>query len=132
MSKLFPRTAVVGIMSALALGTIVSLPAYAHDGDRVTGSGVCSGSSTSKVTLKHEDGRIEAEFEVDSNRVGQRWNVVIKDNAVIVFSGARTTTAPSGSFEVERLIPNRAGTDAVVASAKTPATGESCVARASI
>jgi hypothetical protein len=132
MSKLFPRTAAVGIISALALGTIVSLPAYAHDGERVRRPGVCSGSSTSKVTLKHENGRIEAEFEVDSNRVGQRWNVVIKDNGVIVFSGARITTAPSGSFEVERLIPNRAGTDAVVASAKTPATGESCVARASI
>ena len=132
MSKLFPRTAVVGIMSALALGTIVSLPAYAHDGARVTRSGVCSGSSTSKVTLKHEDGRIEAEFEVDSNRVGQRWNVVIKDNGVIVFSGSRTTQAPSGSFEVRRLIANRAGTDAIVASAKNPTSGESCVARASI
>ena len=133
MPKLFTRTAAVGIMSALALGTIVSLPAYAHDADDgVRRPGVCTGSSTSKVTLKHEDGRIEAEFEVDSNRVGQRWNVVIRDNGVIVFSGARTTTAPSGSFEVERLIPNRAGTDAVVASAKNPATGESCVARASI
>jgi hypothetical protein len=133
MSKLSTRTAAVGIMSALALGTIASIPAYAHNsGDRVRRSGVCTASSTSKLTLKHEDGRIEAEFEVDSNRVGQRWNVVMKDNGVIVFSGARTTTAPSGSFEVERLIPNRAGTDAIVASAKNPASGESCVARASI
>jgi len=133
MSKLSNRTAALGIMSALALGTIASVPAYASGGnDGIRRPGVCSASSTSKLTLKHDDGRIEAQFEVDSNRVGQRWNVVMKDNGVIVFSGVRTTTAPSGSFEVERRIPNRAGTDAVVASAKNPATGESCVARASI
>ena len=133
MSKLSNRTAALGIMSALALGTIASVPAYASGGGtQVTHRGTCSASSVSKLALKHDDGRIETEFEVDSNRVGQRWNVVIKDNGVTVFSGARTTTAPSGSFEVERRIPNRAGTDTIVASAKNPATGESCVARASI
>jgi hypothetical protein len=131
MSKRSNRTAALAIMSALALGTIASVPAYASGGG-VTSRGTCSGSSVSKLALKHDDGLIETQFEVDSNRVGQRWNVVIKDNGVIVFSGARTTIAPSGSFEVQRRIPNRAGTDAIVASAKNPATGESCVARASI
>ena len=37
--------------------------------------------------------------------------------------------APSGSFTVARRIPNRAGTDNVVAAAKNAKTGESCVAR---
>jgi hypothetical protein len=133
MSKLRNRTAALGIMSALALGTIAAVPAYAKDGDvRVERRGACTASSTSKLKVKTDDGRLEVEFEVDSNRVGQRWNVVIKDNGVTVFSGARTTTAPSGSFEVERRIPNRAGTDSIVAAAKNPASGESCVARASI
>jgi hypothetical protein len=133
MSKRSNRTAAVGIMSALALGTIASLPAYAGGGGtQVTSRGTCSASSVSKLALKHDDGLIETQFEVDSNRVGQRWSVVIKDNGVIVFSGARTTTAPSGTFEVQRRLPNRAGTDTIVASAQNTATGESCVARASI
>ncbi len=133
MSKFSNRTAALGIMSALALGTIASVPAYASGGGtKVVSRGTCTRFSTSKLAVQHEDGRIETEFEVDSNRVGQQWNVVIKDNGVIVFSGSRTTQAPSGSFEVERLIPNRAGTDAIVASAKNPTSGESCVARASI
>ena len=133
MSKLTNRTAALGIMSALALGTIAALPADASGGGtRVIRPGTCSRASVSKLAVKHDDGLIEAQFEVDSNRVGQRWNVVMKDNGVTVFSGVRTTTAPSGSFEVDRRIPNRAGTDTIVASAKNPATGESCVARASI
>jgi hypothetical protein len=133
MSKLSNRTAALGIMSALALGTVAAVPAYAKGGSpRVTSRGVCSAASLSKLTLKNDDGRIQAEFEVDSNRVGQQWNVVMKDNGVTVFSGARTTTAPSGSFSVERRIANRAGTDKIVASAKNAATGESCTATASI
>ena len=133
MSKFSTRTAVLGVMSAFALGTIASVPAYASGGGtKVVSRGTCTKLSTSKLAVQHEDGRIETEFEVDSNRVGQRWNVVIKDNGVIVFSGSRTTQAPSGSFEVRRLIANRAGTDAIVASAKNPTSGESCVARASI
>jgi hypothetical protein len=133
MSKLSNRAAALGIMSALALGTIASAPAYAKGGGaKVTRPGACSARTVSKLAVKHDDGRIETQFEVDSNRVGQRWNVVIKDNGVTVFSGARTTTAPSGSFEVNRRIANRVGTDNVVASAKNPATGESCIARASI
>jgi hypothetical protein len=132
MSKLSNRTAALGIMSALALATMASVPAYASGNDSVRRPGVCTASSTSKLTLKHDNGRIDAQFEVDSNRAGQRWNVVMKDNGVIVFSGVRTTTAPSGSFEVERLIANLAGADTIVASAKNPATGESCVARAAI
>jgi hypothetical protein len=133
MSKLSNRAAALGIMSALALGTIASVPAYAKGGSTgVTRPGTCSARTVSKLAVKHDDGRIEAQFEVDSNRVGQRWNVVMKDNDVTVFSGARTTTAPSGSFEVDRRIANRAGADTIVASAKNPATGERCVARASI
>lgn len=133
MSKLSNRASALGIMSALALGTIVSAPAYANGGGaKITRPGACSARTVSKLAVKHDDGRIETQFEVDSNRVGQRWNVVVKDNDVTVFSGARTTTAPSGSFEVNRRIANRAGTDKIVASAKNSATGESCVARASI
>jgi hypothetical protein len=133
MSKRSNRTAALGIMSALALGTIATVPAYASGGGTaVTRQGTCTGASSTKITVKHDDGIIETQFEVDSNRVGQAWNVVIKDNGVTVFTGTRTTTAPSGSFEVDRRIANRAGTDTIAASARNPRTGESCTARVSI
>jgi hypothetical protein len=139
MSKLSSRTAALGLMSALALGTIASVPAYAKGGSGSGGgngdvrvAGKCTAASSSKLKVKNDDGRIEAEFEVDSNRNGQRWNVVLTDNGVTVASGVGVTKAPSGSFEFERRIPNRAGTDTIVATAKNAATGESCTARASI
>ncbi|MDQ1447833.1 MAG: hypothetical protein QOC79_804 [Actinomycetota bacterium] len=133
MSKFSNRTAALGIMSALALGTIAAAPAFAQGGGtRVTARAQCSAGSQSKLTLAHDNGFIETEFEVDSNRAGQVWNVAIKDNGISVFSGTRTTTAPSGSFTVRRRIPNRAGVDSVVASAKNTRSGETCVVRSSI
>jgi hypothetical protein len=78
------------------------------------------------------DGVIATEFEVDSSRVGKVWNVTINDDGVRVFTASRATTVPSGSFSVERRIPNRVGTDNIVASARNTVTGETCVARVSL
>ncbi len=119
------RSAAVGVVGALALSTAVATPALAKDG-RVERRGSCSGASHWKLKAQPEDGRIETEFEVDSNRVGQVWRVAINDNGVRVFTGSRRTTAPSGSFEVERVIANRSGADHVVASARNVTTGETC------
>ena len=43
--------------------------------------------------------------------------------------GARTTHAPSGSFEIERHPNDQAGTDRFVARATNVSTGETCVGR---
>jgi hypothetical protein len=40
-------------------------------GAEVRSSGDCSATSTWKLKTKADDGRLEVEFEVDSNRVGQ-------------------------------------------------------------
>jgi hypothetical protein len=117
--------------SALLLGTIgaatLSLPAgvAAKDGDIVR-TGNCSGSTDWKLKLSPENGRIEVEFEVDSNRVGQTWNVRLKNDGNVFFRGTRTTQAPSGSFEVRRLTNNGAGSDFIVGRAVNPNTGEVC------
>ena len=92
-------------------------------------SGTCSQGATWKLKAKTDDGRLEVELEVDSNRVGQSWSVRLKDNGVLVWSGTRTTLAPSGSFEVERRIANRAGTDTITAYARHAASGQTCSAR---
>jgi hypothetical protein len=129
----------------IALGLIlgvVALPgaALAKGGDddggggndrenTVTGS--CSGNSRAEFKIKPDDGRIEAEFEVDQNRNGVTWRVVIRRNGAVAVSTRATTRAPSGSFSVERHLRDGAGTDRFRARATSP-SGEVCTASASI
>ena len=117
---------VVGLCGALVLLTLGS-PALAKDGD-VLVRGTCSGSSTAKLKLSEEDGRIEVEFEVDQNRNGVAWTVVLTRNGARVARLVRVTRAPSGSFEARRVLANPAGADVVRATAQR--RGESCSARA--
>jgi len=88
-------------------------------------SGTCSAASQSKLKVKADNGRLETEFEVDQNRVGKRWSVTIKRNGSNVFHSIRTTQAPSGSFEVRRLLAGGAGSR-IVATAKSLSSGETC------
>jgi len=122
-----------GIASALLLGTLAAPAAtFARGGDGVRATGTCTINSTSKLKAKHDDGRIEVEFEVDQNRNNRLWTVRIWDDGVRVFTGTRRTVAPSGSFTVERRIPNRAGTDTIVARAVNASTGEVCRAKVNL
>jgi hypothetical protein len=89
-------------------------------------TGSCSGSAEWKLKAQHDNGGIETEFEVDQNRVGKRWKVVIRQNGIKRFEGIRTTKAPSGSFTVRRLLDNTAGSDQIVAKARALATGQTC------
>ena len=117
---------VLGIV-ALAAATLAGAPAaFADDGDAVIKRGKCTGSSTWKLKAKMDDGRIETEFEVDQNRVGRRWRVLLGRDGAVVFRGIRRTRPPSGSFEVRRLIRNTAGPDRIVATARALAGGEFC------
>lgn len=112
------RTAILAA-SAATLSTVALLPATAHASGsdlRVQKSGACA-SGVWKLKAKPDDGRLEIEFEIDTNRSGQTWNVKIKDNGASVFSGNRTTGGRSGSFSVETKTANRAGTDTIKATA---------------
>ncbi len=115
------------ITGALLLG-VMAPGAYAKDGD-VIHRGSCSGASDWKLKLSPENGKIEVEFEVDQNVVGQTWGVRINQNGEQIFAERRVTKAPSGSFEVRVLTANTAGDDAFRAVAKSLATGERCVGR---
>lgn len=122
----------LGIVVAL-LGVAIALVAVpagmAKDGD-IRVRGTCTKSSSSKLKLSEEDGRIEVEFEVDQNRNGVRWNVVIAQNGKQRARTARITKAPSGSFEVRVVAPNTSGKDTFRARATSP-NGEVCTAQAS-
>jgi hypothetical protein len=123
MRKLFILSLVA--LAAAAL-TAASSAAPAKRGPQVLRSGKCSGSSTWKLKLKNDDGRLETEFEVDQNVVGKRWNVVLKRNGIVVFRGVKVTRGPSGSFEARKLLGNSPGRDRVVATARALAGGEVC------
>jgi hypothetical protein len=117
-------------IALLALvAALVSAPiAGAKDGD-ILRAGSCTASTTSKIKLSEENGRIEVEFEVDQNRNGVRWAVRISQNGKSVARLAKVTRPPSGSFEARIVRPNRPGKDVFRARATSP-SGEVCTARA--
>ena len=122
------RTIAVAALSAALVVTGAPL-AFAKGGDGVIRTGSCSGSADWKLKAKHDNGRIEVEYEVDSNHVGQTWRVRIRDNGVLVTKTHATTAGRSGSFEISRSIANRAGSDNLVAWAHDLASGQTCVGR---
>ena len=116
----------VMVMAVVVAALALSPTALAKDGVRV--SGKCSKASTSKLKLGREDAGTEVEFEVDQNRNGVRWRVVLFRNGTRVASRAAVTRAPSGSFDARCV---SAGAGRFVARATSP-SGEICRAAASI
>ena len=124
------RTALTVAALTAALVVTGAPLAQAKDGDgRVIRTGSCSGSADWKLKAKHDDGRIELEYEVDSNQSGQTWRVRVRDNGVRVIATRATTGGRSGSFDIERKVANRAGSDSFVARARDLSSGQLCVAR---
>lgn len=121
------------ITSAVALIAVVPGSAAARHGGGTAKqvSGTCSGSSTAKLKVKPDDGRLETEFEVDQNRNGVRWKVTIRRNGRVAVSTHARTKAPSGSFSLNRRLSNGAGKDRISARATSP-SGEVCRASLSI
>jgi hypothetical protein len=120
------------LATVMALGLLAAAPASAGVGDReVIRRGGCSGGSDWKYKVKRDDGRLEAEYEVDQNRSGDRWRVRLKHDGRRYFKGTRTTRGRSGSFDIERKVANHAGTDRFRARARNLRTGEVCRGRVS-
>jgi hypothetical protein len=119
------------VVASLLMIAPAALAGGGGNGDVVTRDS-CSGQSDWKLKVKPDNSRLELEFEVDSNVNGQSWNVRIKQNGNRIFTGARVTHGPSGSFDLTRRPNDTAGTDRFVARAKNPSTGEVCVGRISI
>ena len=117
---------------SLVVMIVLAVPAVASAGDRdVIREGPCSGRSDWKIKLGPEDGRIEVEFEVDQNVVGDEWRVRIRHEGEIAFRGTRTTRGASGSFELRIVEPNNAGADNFRARARNLSTDEVCAGSAS-
>lgn len=114
----------------LVAGAPLASSAVAKGGDdRVVRTGSCSGTADWKLKAKSDDGRIEVEWEVDSNHAGQTWRVRVRDDGVLVVKTRATTGGASGSFSVQRSIANRAGADSIVARSRDLSSGQLCVGR---
>ena len=97
------------ITVAAIVGAVLALAARgAREGRRRPGRGTCTKASTSKLKLSREDAGTEVEFEVDQNRNGVRWRVVLFRNGARVASRTAVTRAPSGSFEARFVTGRRA------------------------
>jgi hypothetical protein len=117
-----PRTRLLITTAALTLSLTAPLlaaatPAFASGGGGVRASGACTNGGHFKLKAKHDDRAIELEYQVDSNRAGQVWNVRITDNGTVVVSRHATTMGPSGSFTIRKVIANRPGPDKIHARA---------------
>jgi hypothetical protein len=121
MASKFGKAAWLTLAASVAAGSVAltAAPAQAKGGEdgRVAAQGTCSGGGIWTLKAKHDDGRIEYEFQVDTNKAGQTWNVTVTDNGTKAWSGKRTTVAPSGSFSLDGTTGDRSGKDKIVATA---------------
>ena len=119
------------VLLAATVPVFVAGTAYAGNNE-VERNGSCSGSADWKIKAKPDDGRLEVEAEVDSNRNGQEWRWVLRRNGNVADRGTSTTRGPSGSFSVERKTGNAKGKDSFKFRAVHQGSGQVCVARVSI
>jgi hypothetical protein len=120
--KHYTATATATGLAMLCAGVIAAGPAMASHGADDTGGGsggrdvartagqCTNGRGVWGLKAKADDAGLEIEFEVDTNRVGQLWHVRITDNRHVVVDRDVRTSAPSGSFTVNRRTANRVGT----------------------
>jgi hypothetical protein len=111
----------------LFAAALLAVPAASAKGNHPTlrVRGVCSQQSTSTLKLTREDRGTEIEFQVDQNRNGVPWKVTLRRNGARIASLTANTHAPSGSFEIRKVIARRPNANRITAVA-TRASGETC------
>jgi hypothetical protein len=121
------NTTIRAAVAAAAIAATLFTPsmAQANEGDTMN-AGACSGFADWKLKLSPQNRGIEAEFEVDANRRGQRWRVALFHDGRRVMQGTRRTRGLSGSFTVRVVRANRAGNDRIRARAVRMGDGQTC------
>jgi len=120
------KSLAAALTTGIAIASLsMAAPADAKAGDKIR-TGKCTSSTHYKLKVGRENGRLEVEGEVDSNRRGQRWAWSMRHNGSLSASGSKVTRGRSGSFEVRRLMVNRRGVDTISFRARNPRNGEVC------
>jgi hypothetical protein len=97
------------------------------DDDRSRVETRCSRGSEAELRLRARGSRIGVELDIDVERPGGSWRVIVLHERRIAFRG--TFQPVSGSIRLRRTVPNWFGTDTVSVRA-TAARGETCRATA--
>jgi hypothetical protein len=125
----FSLALLLALVALVVLGPASALARGGGDRREVRASGTCGRGATSKIKIKERDGGLEAEFEVDASRRGQRWRVILVHERRVVARGRARTRGRSASFSFERRIRNFPGPDFVRGRAYGP-RGLTCTASA--
>jgi hypothetical protein len=114
---------IITVLATLLLSYFATLSS-----GQVVRSGTCTGGSETTIELWREDGgRLEVDFDVDTNRRNSVWTVVILRNGRQVYRRNHRTNR-WGEIDVEILLAGLTGN--ITAQATSVSTSERCVARA--
>ena len=129
-ARRFHRRPVALALIGMALALGAPSPALAGGDDRdVRVEGNCGRGATSKLRLTARHGAIRVEFELGSDRGGQRWRVILVHERRVAWRGRARTRSGSRSFRIRRAIPDLEGADQVTVRASGTA-GNTCAATA--
>lgn len=142
MTRLVTSSAHAARAAKAALAIAVTLTACAGAPDRVAARGGgggeevratarCGARTTATLRLRGRDGGIRVQFEVDHDRSGARWRVVLVQDRRVVWRGTARTGGASDAFEIERRLRDLPGADTVSARAWGP-RGVTCAASATL
>lgn len=109
MVQALARLLCVVLLATVANG-VASAAAYADDDSREEGR--CARGIEWRMEADPDDGRIDIEVKIDTDRPGRRWSWVLTHNGSLSDRGTTWTRGSSGSFEVERTAVDVSGADA--------------------
>lgn len=128
MSHALARTLCAALLATVACG-VAPAAAYVDD-DEAREEGRCARGITWEMRAEPDDGRIELEVKVDTERTGRRWSWVLTHNGSLSDRGASWTKDSSGSFEIELIAVDVSGPDTFRLRASRKAVV--CVARVTL
>jgi hypothetical protein len=120
-----PHRRVLLALAVLCAALALPLSARADDEpDDVRRTGTCSRSSEIGLRLRSDDGVIRVELEIETDRRGSKWAVILLHERRIAFRGSLRANG-GGSVELRRKVPDWFGVDSFAVRASGP-RGESC------
>jgi hypothetical protein len=115
------RIGAVAITAAL----MVTLGAPSAGAVKRTGSCSLGEASYTLTVVRYDATRLRVRFVVSNSTFGQTWQLFGSDDGSRIFAVARVASL-TGVAKVSKLIPDRAGPDAVKATASNNVTSETC------
>jgi hypothetical protein len=110
---------------AITAALLVTLGAPRAGAVKRTGSCSLGETNYTLTVVRYDATRLRVRFVVSNSAVGQSWQLFGSDDGLRIFAVARVASW-TGVAKVTKLIPDRAGTDTVKATANNILTGEIC------